>query len=441
MEKMNRKDSVLIFGIGVYLELIHCTHACNGYIRTLRLWIHLTPYDLKLLNFAYPQRGLLFSKPDEETHIIPKLKASLSTALDIYFSFTGRLIKIDNPKDNTVSYYVDCDCSGAKFIHAKAEHVSINHFLQLHDSGPNFTQCFFPANDLKSSDGISESLLLLQVTKLKDRVFISFGYNHMVADGSSFWNFLHTWSSICLNGSSSHIQPLVLKDLFIEGEEEYLRTQSENQQRDMFFRLKISSLQAVLAHLWLSIIKESHQNRVEDQSHIIVAVDMRRRLNPPLDTACFGNVTHQGMATARVGEILDHGLGWAALQINEKVRSLTNDNYKTFAETWFKNVKLPQPKISGGPRKADTYLVVRSSPWLEVYDNDFGWGKPIAVRSEPNNGFGVSLVVFRGVEEGSIDVHATIPLSIWSDIRAGMTFRKLHSDAAHPHRFSISVTH
>ncbi|KAJ0234512.1 hypothetical protein HA466_0275220 [Hirschfeldia incana] len=414
--------------------------------------IHLTPYDLKLLNFAYPQRGLLFPQPDQETNIIPKLKASLSTALEIYFPLAGRLIKIDNPEDNTVSYYVNCDGSGSKFIHAKAEHVSIDDFLQPHDSVPNFTRCFFPANDLKSSDGISESLLLLQVTELKDGVFISFGYNHMVADGSSFWSFIHTWSTVCLNGSSSHVQPLVLKELSLEGIDypihipvprEMKTTQKfEIPSRERVFHftkknisdlkakaneeigssdLKISSLQAVLAHLWLSIIKESRLNREEDQSHIIVAADMRRRLNPPLDAACFGNVTHQAMATARVGEMLDHGLGWAALQINEQVRSLTDENYKTFAETWVRNVKLPQPKISGAPGKADTYLVVTSSPWFELYDNDFGWGKPIAVRAEPNNGFGVSLVVFRGLEDGSIDVHATIPLSIWSDVLVNLS--------------------
>ncbi|KAF3577538.1 hypothetical protein DY000_02033450 [Brassica cretica] len=377
----------------------------NQYSRTK---IHLTPYDLKLLNFAYPQRGLLFSKPDLETHIIPQLKASLSTALEIYFPFAGRLIKIDNPEDNTMSYYGDCDGSGAKFIHAKAELVSINDFLQPHDSVPNFTRCFFPANDFKSSDGISESLLLLQVTELKDGVFISFGYNHMVADGSSFWNFIHTWSTICLNGSSSHIQTLVLKDLFLEGIDYPIHIPVPETKIPQ--KYEIPSEERVF-HFTKKNISDLKAKANEE-----LAADMRRRLNPPLDPACFGNVTHQAMATTRVGEMLDQGLGWAALQINEQVRSLTNENYKTFAETRVRNVKLPQPKISGGPRKADTYLVVTSSPWFEVYDNDFGWGKPIAVRAEPNNGFGVSLVVFRGVEEGSIDVHATIPLSIWSDV-------------------------
>ncbi|KAG7543727.1 Transferase [Arabidopsis thaliana x Arabidopsis arenosa] len=406
--------------------------------------IHLTPYDLKLLHFAYPQRGLLFPKPDDETRIIHRLKASLSIALEIYFPFAGRLVKVNNHEDNTLSFYIDCDSSGARFVHAKVESVSANDFLQPYDSVPDFKRCFFPANDLKSSDGVSEPLLALQVTEIKDGVFISFGYNHMVADGSSFWNFFHTWSKICMNGSSSDTHPLVLKDWFLDKVDypihmpvletgrpprckiptkervfHFTKTNISDLKAEAnaditFTNMKISSLQAVLAHLWISIIKHSGLNREED-THCIVAADMRRRLNPPLKKECFGNVTHQAIATAKVGEILDHGLGWAALQINKQVRTLTNENYKAFAENWVRNIKFP--KISGGISiKADTYLIATSSPWFEVYDNDFGWGKPIAVRAEPGNGIGISLVVFRGLEEGSIDVNATIPLSMWSDV-------------------------
>ncbi|KAL1207016.1 putative acetyltransferase [Cardamine amara subsp. amara] len=406
--------------------------------------IHLSPYDLKLLNFLYPQRGLLFPKPDQETNIIPRLKASLSTALEIYFPFAGRLVKVNNQEDNTVSFYIDCDGSGAKFVHAKADSVSINDLLQPHDSAPGFKRCFFPANDLKSYDGVSEPLLAVQITEMRDGVFISFGYNHMVADGTSFWKFFNTWSKICMNDSSSNIQPLVLKDWFLDGidypihipvSENVTPSRFEIPTKERVFHftkknisdlkakangqigsttdLKVSSLQAVLAYLWLSIIKHSGLNR-DEKTHCIVAADMRRRLNPPLEAECFGNVTHQVMATAAVGEVLDHGLGWAALEINKQVKTLTNENYKTFGENWVKNLMVA-PKISGGSRKVDTYLIVTSSPWFEVYENDFGWGKPIAVRAEPGTGFGVSLIVFRGLEEGSIDVDATIPLSLWSD--------------------------
>ncbi|CAN8268113.1 unnamed protein product [Cochlearia groenlandica] len=111
--------------------------------------------------------------------------------------------------------------------------------------------------------------------------------------------------------------------------------------------------------------------------------------------------------------MLDNGFGWIALQINKTVKSQTNESYKAFAENWVKNGKIP--KIGMGSRMANNSLIVTSSPRFEVYDNDFGWGKPIAVRGGPGNGIGGMLVMFCGVEEGSIDVHATLTTSLWSN--------------------------
>lgn len=412
--------------------------------QTGRAKIHLTPHDLDLLYLVYPQRGLLFLKPDPETRIIPRLKASLSTALEIYFPFAGRLVKVDNREDNTVAYYIDCDGSGAKFVHAKAESASVNDLLQSHGSVPDFIAHFFPANNVESRDAlISEPLLALQVTEMKDGVFISFGYNHMVADGSSLWSFFHTWSKICLNGSRSNSDQLLgLKDWFLDGIDYPVRIpvseietpasrKISTKERVFHFSkkktsylkakandeigstdLKISSLQAVLAYLWLSIMRHSGLNR-EEQTQCKVAADMRRRLDPPLEEECFGNVTQLAIATSTVGELLDHGLGWTALQISKTVKSQTNESYKTFAENWVRNVKIP--KIGVGSRMADNSLIVASSPLFEVYDHDFGWGKPIAARAGPGNGIGGLLVMFRGVEEGSIDVHAALTSSLWSD--------------------------
>ncbi|VVB05166.1 unnamed protein product [Arabis nemorensis] len=190
-----------------------------------RAKIHLTPSDLHLLYLDYPQRGLLFPKPDPETRFISRLKTSLSTALEIYYPFAGRLVKVNNLEDNTVSFYIDFDDAlGARFVHAVAESVSVRDLLQPDGSVPDFFRCFFPSNSVKNIDGVSKPLLALQVTEFKDGVFISFGYNHMVADGVSVWNFFHTWSKICSNGSCLDHKPLVLKGWFLDGIDYPIRT-------------------------------------------------------------------------------------------------------------------------------------------------------------------------------------------------------------------------
>ncbi|WZY79066.1 hypothetical protein YC2023_025450 [Brassica napus] len=59
--------------------------------------------------------------------------------------------------------------------------------------------------------------------------------------------------------------------------------------------LKISSFQAVLAHMWRSIIRKSGLNPEE-----VTHCNMRQRLNPPIGLAT---------ATTTAGEMLNNGLG------------------------------------------------------------------------------------------------------------------------------------
>ncbi|KAL9831882.1 putative quinate O-hydroxycinnamoyltransferase [Arabidopsis thaliana] len=290
---------------------------------------------------------------------------------------------------------------------------------------------FFPSIDVKSIHGLSEPLLALQVTELKDGVFISFGYNHMVADGASIWNFFNTWSKICSNeyDHQKNLKPLVLRGWFLDkidyrihipASEADAPTSDEisqmptSKERVFHFTKKniselktkangetgssdliISSLQALSAHLWRSIIRHSGMKR-EEETHCKVAVDLRQRLNPPLDKECFGNVNNLGVATVTVGELLDHEIGWAALQISKMVRSQTDEKYKTFAENWVNNVKIS--KTGDGSRMVCDSVVVSSSPWFDV--------------GGPGNSISGKLVLFQGIEEGSIDVHATL----WCDV-------------------------
>ncbi|CAH2064495.1 unnamed protein product [Thlaspi arvense] len=75
--------------------------------------------------------------------------------------------------------------SGARFVHAIAESVSVSDLLQPDGSVPSFIREFFPMNGVKSIEGVSEPLLAIQVTEMKDGVFIGFHYNQLVADGSA----------------------------------------------------------------------------------------------------------------------------------------------------------------------------------------------------------------------------------------------------------------
>ncbi|CAH2064493.1 unnamed protein product [Thlaspi arvense] len=124
------------------------------------------------------------------------------------------------------------------------------------------------------------------------------------------------------------------------------KTNGENGLSDM----KISSFQAVTAHLWKSIIPHSGLNRARETS-CIVAADFRQRLNPPPEKECFGNVTNIGIATTTVGDLVDHVLGWAALQARNVKISKYGVGSRTVSHEWL-----------CGSRKLSLVGVNRSQP-------------------------------------------------------------------------------
>ncbi|XP_019086958.1 PREDICTED: uncharacterized acetyltransferase At3g50280-like [Camelina sativa] len=429
-----------------------------------RVKIHLTPWDLFFLRAEYAQRGLLFPQPDPDTHFISRLKSSLSVALNIFYPFAGRLVKIENQHDGTASFHVDCDGSGVRFVHASAKSVSLSDVLEPADGHvPEFLKRFFPANGVTSCDceGISDSLIAFQVTELKDGVFIGFGYNHIVADGTSFWSFFNTWSEICFHGGfdSDHrrkFPPLVLRGWFLDGIEYPIRipisetetppnrvvvlgTSSSLQEKIFRFTSRnvselkekangevsaddrrISSLQAVSAYMWRAIIRNSELSP-EEVICFKLLVDMRQRLNPPLEKECFGNMVGFATATTTVREMLNNGLGWAALQINKTVGSQTNEMFREFAANW---VKKPSIILMNGNEASSNSVVVASSPRFNVYGNDFGWGKPIAVRAGPGNTRHGKLIAYPGVDQGDIEIHTYLSSAVLEKLSTDAEFLK-----------------
>ncbi|CAN7048935.1 unnamed protein product [Brassica oleracea var. botrytis] len=423
--------------------------------QSCRTKIHPTPFDLKLLYVDYPQRGLLFHKPDPETHLISRLKTSLSTALDIYFPFSGRLVKEENLEDNTVSFYIDCDehgSSGAKFVHAESKSLSVSDILQLHGSVPDFMSHFFPSVDVKSINGLTEPLLALQVTEVK-MVFSSvsviitwslmelpFGVSLILGpryalmiptirrtttrgwflDGISFpIRVPASETAVPSPRQETSLRPTSNERVFHFTKRNLSNLKAKANNEAGSSDLIISSLQALSAHLWRSTVRHSGMSR-DEETHCKLTVDMRQRLNPPLEKECFGNLILLGVATVTVGELLDNQMGWAALQISKMVHSQTDEKFKTFAKNWVRDVKILE-KGCGSPKVFDS-VVMSSSPWFDVYGNDFGWGKPIAARAGPGNSMRGKLVLFQGIEEGSIAVHATLCSHVLVKLLADVEF-------------------
>ncbi|KAF3640337.1 putative trihelix transcription factor GT-3b-like [Capsicum annuum] len=116
----------------------------------------------------------------------------------------------------------------------------------------------------------------------------------------------------------------------------------------------ISSLQAFLAHLWRAINRcRKHDAEEEVVINIIVGEHIifisklstcpvkykgtRSRLNPPLPEGYFGNAIHYKKVKTNARELLENGLGWAAMRINKMVVAQNSEEVVKMYKDWVEN--------------------------------------------------------------------------------------------------------
>ncbi|CAD6266330.1 unnamed protein product [Miscanthus lutarioriparius] len=403
--------------------------------------IHLTPWDLRLISIDYIQKGILLPKPpsEDDNDLVNALQSSFASALRLFYPFAGRLAS-EERGDGTVSVFLRCNGEGAEFVHAVAPEVAVVDIISSLYTPPVVWN-FYPLALVLGADAAIEQLpvLAVQVTVLADGVFIAMTLNHSVGDGTAFWHFFNTWSEINRAagggvGISADLPadlstpPPVFKRWFPEicpvpipmpfrKLEHIVRRFERTPVKECFFtfsvasvkKLKtrandemagsatatISSLQAVLAHFWRAVCR-ARRLPPEHGTLYSVVVGCRGRVNgiPP---GYVGNALVIGKAEATAGEIEEKGLGWTAWLLNRAVASFDEATMRESLERW---VREPDFTYMDNLSSAGTGLVTGSSPRFDVFGNDFGWGKPLAVRSGAGNKADGKATVFEGPERG-----------------------------------------
>ncbi|KAK7386594.1 hypothetical protein VNO78_26927 [Psophocarpus tetragonolobus] len=404
--------------------------------------IDLTPWDLQFLQIGTIQRGLLFLNQDKNrASQIRHLQHSLSSALAFFPLLSGRLVIFRHP-DNTVSSHIVCDHKGVPFVHAVAPNTAVAHIVQP-NYVPSVVRAMFPLNGVKNHQG--QPLLAVQVTELLDGVFIALTINHVVADGKSLWRFVNSWAQISHSGDGSLKPSAVPERFFLETVHRPIRFLFTKQQHQIqspspspsptlvvpIMRVfhftkqkitelkakarteagydKISSLQALVSHVWRCVIGCCRHIEEHEEVVCMLPVGVRARMVPALPEDYFGNAAVIGGVGMKAGELVGKGgLGKGALEMNKMIGLHTCEKLKREYEGWVRSPRLVALPCGGGGD--GRLLAVGSSPRFDVYGNDFGWGKPVAVRSGGEVNGMVSL--FAGVEEGSVDVEVTLAYEI-----------------------------
>ncbi|XP_004291090.1 PREDICTED: uncharacterized acetyltransferase At3g50280-like [Fragaria vesca subsp. vesca] len=425
---------------------------------------YLAPFDLAMLSAHYIQKGLLFTKPPEANNnpnflqtLLAKLKHSLSLALVHFYPLAGRLVTKKEQDPHLYLVYVDCSNSpGAKFIHASLD-MSISHILSPTDV-PLVVQSFFDHDRAVNHDGHTTSLLTVQVTELVDGVFIGMSMNHALGDGTSYWHFFNTWSEIFRaeenNITLSEIsRPPVLERWFPYGlgpifslpytnPDEFIERFEAPELRERIFHFssesiakikskansecrtsKISSFQALSALLWRSLTR-ARGFAPNQETSCRLAANNRARINPPLSPNYFGNSIHPVKSQpVKAGELLENGLGWAAWKLHETVVNHNDKWIRQSIDAWLKSPAVYQLSRTFDPHS----IMMGSGPRFDMYGNEFGMGKAVALRSGYANKFIGKVTSYSGREAGSIDLEVCLPPAAMRALESDVEFMEAAS--------------
>ncbi|XP_022735588.1 protein ENHANCED PSEUDOMONAS SUSCEPTIBILTY 1-like [Durio zibethinus] len=118
---------------------------------------------------------------------------------------------------------------------------------------------------------------------------------------------------------------------------------------------KISSLQALLSHIWQAVVRIRNLDP-EEETNFFLAVGAKSRLHQ-LPEQYTRNMMRGGLITMKIMELQEHGLG------NE----------------------IPVLVTGSLARSINNLLVLGGSTWFDYYSIDFGWGRPIAILSGGGN--------------------------------------------------------
>ncbi|KAJ9160269.1 hypothetical protein P3X46_025683 [Hevea brasiliensis] len=187
--------------------------------------------------------------------------------------------------------------------------------------------------------------------------------------------------------------------------------------------VEISSFQSLCALLWKAVTRARKLSPTKTTT-FRMAANCRHRLNPKLHPLYFGNAIQSIPTYASAGDVLSRDLRWCAEQLNENVIAHNDEMVRRFVKNWEEDPKcFPLGNFDGAS------MTMGSSPRFPMYDNDFGWGRPLAVRSGGANKFDGKISAFPGREGGgSIDLEVVLAPETMAGIESDYEFMQYVSN-------------
>ncbi|XP_047331193.1 phenolic glucoside malonyltransferase 1-like [Impatiens glandulifera] len=384
------------------------------------LWLRFPPIQFLFFNEIKDLSLSVFSDD-----ILPKLKHALSLTLQYYPPLAGNLTWHPLTGKPAIRFATDDDG-----IHLTvAESAADFHSLSTDDIKEAKDMHSLLSSDFHVSQN-QATVISLQVTLFPGSGF-SIGYtaHHAALDGKSAAMFIKSWANVCHVGSlppeltpvlerSLINDPLDICTIFTdkwkkmppEGTFHLMEMKPDPGLLRGTFRLSrqqigqikskisghVSSFTAVCSYIWTCLVKAEEGDITNENVFLIINMDCRARLEPPIPSNYIGNCVALRAAKTKVVSLEGgDGLVTAAAAIKEAVGSLPQGVVKG-AENW-----LSEAASTFAGQK--TYGI-GGSPWFELFGADFGWGRPAKVEMVSIDKAGAFSLCDARDEEGGIEI-------------------------------------
>ncbi|KAL3508546.1 hypothetical protein ACH5RR_027947 [Cinchona calisaya] len=426
------------------------------------LSLPLTFFDIPCIPANRVQLLLLYELPNaSKTHllqtIIPDLKRSLSLTLRHYLPVASNLMIYPSNNAMPELRYVAGD--SVTLILAECDYdfhfLKGNHPRKADDFHPLFHKLPRISNIHESRDSPKKiPLLALQVTIFPNfGMAIGFSFHHVLGDGISNISFIKAWASINKFGGDAEFlasdslpcfDRSICKDpnglaqmMWIQikdkigkfsqfGDENFehskvratydVKLEDINKLKNLVLKKRpksahVSSFTVICAFVWTCLVKskdaEADKNIDEHDEYFCFLANHRAHLKPALPTNYFGNCLSLSFVKVMYSQLINENEGFliAAEKIGEAIVKITQ---VTDGIGILKDVESVMSILQRADEKGNK-IAVSGSPKFDLYEADYGWGRPETVENVTNDVDGAIALGKSRNFEGGVLVGLSLP--------------------------------
>ncbi|XWS64839.1 hypothetical protein CRYUN_Cryun05aG0038800 [Craigia yunnanensis] len=375
---------------------------------------HLRTYKLCLFDQLAPPFYipifLFYSAIDGNPGMNPDhLKESLSKALTHFYPFAGRV------KDDHLT--IDCNDNGVTFIEAQ---VASGMSFVLEEPEIEVLKQLLPCNPRQHLPHQTQSITDDQVMLAVQVNYFACGgmaigvcISHVIADASAAANFVKVWAAVACGADNNIIEGVIYdcnslfppqdlsnfyrvlspidEKIYVQLPEDKVVTKRflfdgyktaalRTEMGDELSLYRPTRVEAVTALIWEALIAATAEiNGISPILVVAKAVNLRKRMNPPLPQQCIGNVSFSTMISSL--DVMIKNRSSLAKKIHESIKELDDDCIrKTYMGTgeWLNKL---MEKACEEFEKNSKIGVFYFTSWCRFpfYETDFGCGKPLWV--------------------------------------------------------------